>query len=95
MAARTVATSWPRAAALATLDVIEVGGTRGQRPRQGEKLLTGLRAAATGVAGVADVRGRGLMLAIEFAEPGPDLQAACPSRQKPCCTRPSSESCCC
>jgi len=41
-------------------------------------LLAGLRSAATGVAGVADVRGRGLMLAIEFAdgaklEPRPDL----------------------
>ena len=60
------------AAALATLDVIESEGLVANAERQGERLLAGLRAAATGVAGVADVRGRGLMLAIEFAEPGPD-----------------------
>ena len=57
------------AAALATLDVIESEGLVANAERQGERLLAGLRAAATGVAGVADVRGRGLMLAIEFAEP--------------------------
>jgi 4-aminobutyrate aminotransferase len=61
------------AAALATLDVIEEEGLVANAQRQGERLLAGLRSAATGVAGVADVRGRGLMLAIEFADPGSDL----------------------
>ena len=57
------------AAALATLDVIEDEGLVANAERQGERLLAGLRSAATGVAGVADVRGRGLMVAIEFADP--------------------------
>ena len=83
------------AAALATLDVIESEGLVANAQRQGEKLLAGLRAAATGVAGVADVRGRGLMLAIEFAEPGPDYKPLAHLAKKPCCTRHSSESCCC
>ncbi len=61
------------AAALATLDVIEDEGLVANAQRQGERLLAGLRAAATGVAGVAEVRGRGLMLAIEFAD-GPELK---------------------
>ncbi|HEY7024127.1 MAG TPA: aminotransferase class III-fold pyridoxal phosphate-dependent enzyme [Candidatus Limnocylindrales bacterium] len=62
------------AAALATLDVIESEGLVANAQKQGEQLLGGLRAAATGVAGVADVRGRGLMLAIEFADGGSDLK---------------------
>jgi 4-aminobutyrate aminotransferase len=61
------------AAALATLDVIEQEGLVANAQRQGDRLLAGLRSAATGVAGVADVRGRGLMLAIEFADPGPQF----------------------
>jgi len=58
------------AAALATLDVIEDEGLVTSAARQGERLLASLRAAVGGRAGVAEVRGRGLMLAIEFAEPG-------------------------
>ena len=57
------------AAALATLDVIDDDGLVANAERQGHRLLAGLRSAATGVAGVAEVRGRGLMLAIEFADP--------------------------
>ena len=68
------------AAALATLDVIEDEGLVANAERQGERLLAGLRSAATGVAGVADVRGRGLMLAIEFAGPG-HARPPRPSRQ--------------
>jgi len=46
--------------------------------KMGARLLTGLAAAASGKPNVAQVRGRGLMAAIEFAEPGtlkprPDL----------------------
>ena len=62
------------AAALATLDVIEEEGLVENARVQGERLLVRLRAATAGAAGVADVRGRGLMLAIEFADPGPELE---------------------
>ena len=69
------------AAALATLDVIADEGLVANADRQGARLLAGLREAAAGVANVAEVRGRGLMIAIEFAEPGtlkprPDLAKA-------------------
>jgi 4-aminobutyrate aminotransferase len=66
------------AAALATLDVIEDEQLVENAARQGDRLLAGLKAAANGVDQVVDVRGRGLMLAIEFADaatgaPRPDL----------------------
>jgi 4-aminobutyrate aminotransferase len=57
------------AAALATLDVFDSEDLVANAERQGDRLLAGLRAAAVGVANVAEVRGRGLMIAIEFAEP--------------------------
>jgi 4-aminobutyrate aminotransferase len=68
------------AAALATLDVIEEEGLVANAERLGSRLLDGLRAAASSSRNpnIAEVRGRGLMAAIEFAEPGtlkprPDL----------------------
>jgi 4-aminobutyrate aminotransferase len=68
------------AAALATLDVIEDENLVANAERLGTRLLEGLRAAASSSRNpnVAEVRGRGLMAAIEFAEPGtlkprPDL----------------------
>ena len=66
------------AAALATLDVIEDEHLVANAEKMGARLLAGLTAAAAGKANVAQVRGRGLMAAIEFAEPGtlkprPDL----------------------
>lgn len=69
------------AAALATLDVFDDEQLVANAERQGQRLLEGLRQAAVGVANVAEVRGRGLMIAIEFAEPGtlkprPDLTKA-------------------
>jgi 4-aminobutyrate aminotransferase len=69
------------AAALATLDVIETEGLVANAARQGERLLAGLRSVAEGKPGVAEVRGRGLMAAIEFADAGtlkarPDLAKA-------------------
>ena len=57
------------AAALATLDVIADEGLVANAERQGARLLAGLRDAAADIANVAEVRGRGLMVAIEFAEP--------------------------
>jgi 4-aminobutyrate aminotransferase len=69
------------AAALATLDVIEDEHLVGNAQRQGARLLDGLREVAAGRPGVADVRGRGLMVAIEFADevtlkPRPDVAKA-------------------
>jgi 4-aminobutyrate aminotransferase len=66
------------AAALATLDVIAAEGLLENARRQGDRLLSGLRRAAAGHPSVAEVRGRGLMVGIEFAEgdglrPRPDL----------------------
>jgi 4-aminobutyrate aminotransferase len=66
------------AAALATLDVIEDEGLVANAERQGERLIDGLRRAAAGRNFVAEVRGRGLMVALELADPGslrprPDL----------------------
>ncbi len=69
------------AAALATLDVIEDEGLVAAAERQGRRLLDGLRDAATAHPCIAEVRGRGLMVAMEFADPGtlaprPDLAKA-------------------
>ena len=57
------------AAAIATLDVIEDEGLVARAERLGARLLTGLRTAAAGHASIAEVRGRGLMVGIEFADP--------------------------
>jgi len=69
------------AAALATLDVIEDEGLVARAEHLGARLLSGLREAAGGQRCVAEVRGRGLMVAIEFADgdalaPRPDLAKA-------------------
>jgi 4-aminobutyrate aminotransferase len=69
------------AAALATLDVIEGEQLVANAARQGQRLIDGLRQASAGNAAVADVRGRGLMIGIEFADrttlkPRPDLAKA-------------------
>ena len=60
------------AAAVATLDVIESEGLLANASRQGGRLLAGIREAAAGHGCVAEVRGRGLMIGIEFAQ-GPEL----------------------
>ncbi|MEX0710487.1 MAG: aminotransferase class III-fold pyridoxal phosphate-dependent enzyme [Chloroflexota bacterium] len=69
------------AAAVATLDVIESEDLLANATRQGERLLAGIRAVTDGRQTVAEVRGRGLMIGIEFAEgadlaPRPDLAKA-------------------
>ncbi|MEO6350167.1 MAG: aminotransferase class III-fold pyridoxal phosphate-dependent enzyme [Candidatus Limnocylindrales bacterium] len=58
------------AAALATLDVIEDEGLVTNTERMGNRLLAGVREAVAGHELVVDVRGRGLMVAIEFADAG-------------------------
>ena len=66
------------AAALATLDVIDDEGLTERAHRIGARMLAELRRVTADHAHVAEVRGRGLMLAIEFADgeglaPRPDL----------------------
>ncbi len=66
------------AAALATLDVIAAEGLLDNVRRQGDRLLYGLRRASADHPAVAEVRGRGLMIGIEFTDrdslqPRPDL----------------------
>lgn len=60
------------AAALATLDVIEDEGLIENAAARGAELLAGLRDATAGRPSVGDVRGLGLMAAIEFVRPGED-----------------------
>ncbi len=69
------------AAALATLAVLDDEGLVERAERVGARMLAALGELAAGHASVAEVRGRGLMLAIEFADgpsltPRPDLAKA-------------------
>lgn len=57
------------AAALATLEVIDDEGLLANARARGEQLLDGLRRAASEHTGVGDVRGLGLMAALEFVSP--------------------------
>ena len=56
------------AAALATLDVIDDEGLVENARRQGERLIAGVRRVTAACDSIAEVRGRGLMVGIEFAE---------------------------
>jgi 4-aminobutyrate aminotransferase len=58
------------AAANATLDVIEEEGLVANARERGEQFLAGLRALAASRPAVGDVRGLGLMLALELVKPG-------------------------
>jgi len=58
------------AAALATLDVIEEEGLVVNARERGEQFLTGLQALAARYPSIGDVRGLGLMLALELIRPG-------------------------
>ncbi len=58
------------AAANATLDVIEDEGLVANARDRGRQLLDGLRRTCAGRAAVGDVRGLGLMVAVEFVKPG-------------------------
>ncbi len=58
------------AAALATLDVIESEGLVANARERGAQFLAGLRALARTHPSIGDVRGLGLMLAMEFVTPG-------------------------
>jgi 4-aminobutyrate aminotransferase len=58
------------AAANATLDVIEDEGLVANARDRGAQFLAGLRALAPRYPSIGDVRGLGLMLALEFVKPG-------------------------
>jgi len=58
------------AAAMATLDVIEEEGLAGNARERGAQFLAGLRALAEMHPSMGDVRGLGLMVAVEFVKPG-------------------------
>jgi 4-aminobutyrate aminotransferase/(S)-3-amino-2-methylpropionate transaminase len=58
------------AAALATIDMLEHGGLIADAQRLGAALRTRLDAMKSRDRGIGDVRGRGLMQAIELVEPG-------------------------
>jgi 4-aminobutyrate aminotransferase len=58
------------AAANATLDVIEDEGLVANAAERGAQFLAGLRALAPKYPSIGDVRGLGLMLALEFVKPG-------------------------
>jgi acetylornithine/succinyldiaminopimelate/putrescine aminotransferase len=54
------------ASGLAVLDVVSAPGFLEDVVRKGEKLLSGLRAIATGRTDVRDIRGMGLMIGLEL-----------------------------
>lgn len=66
------------AAALATLEVVQEEGLVENAAVQGRRLLEGLRHASADVKQVGDVRGLGLMVAVEFTAPdgSPDTATA-------------------
>jgi len=60
-------------AALTTLEVIEKEGLLANAARQGEAIMQGLARELAGVAGVKEIRGRGLMIGVELDRPCGDL----------------------
>jgi acetylornithine/N-succinyldiaminopimelate aminotransferase len=60
-------------AGAAVIQVLKQGGLVEQAARMGEYLLSGFRHSLGGLAGVRDIRGRGLMLGIELDRPCADL----------------------
>jgi acetylornithine aminotransferase len=63
------------AAALATLDVIEEAQLAPRAALLGQRIRSGLAAAFAGDRRVLEIRGSGLMIGMELAEPVPDLVA--------------------
>jgi len=61
------------AAALATLDIIETENLMANAAAMGDFIRDGLRARLAGVAGVREIRGRGLLIGIELDFPCGDL----------------------
>jgi acetylornithine aminotransferase len=61
------------AAAIAVIDTIEEEGLTARAAALGTRILNGLRDGLKGSNGVAEIRGKGLMLAVEFTEDKPNL----------------------
>src|SRR5262249_11783194 len=61
-------------AALTTLEIIERDGLVEHAGRVGAVLMEGLKRELHGVAGVKDIRGKGLMLGIELDRPCGDIE---------------------
>lgn len=61
------------AAALATLDAIESEGLLDNARARGEAIRAGLRSALTGVHGIVEIRGEGMMIGIELDRPCGEL----------------------
>jgi acetylornithine aminotransferase len=59
--------------ALTVLDLLEQGALDARAAQLGSRILTGLREGLVGVGGVRDIRGRGLMLAVELDRPCKDI----------------------
>ncbi len=60
-------------AGLATLEAIEKEGLLANAARQGEAIMQGLAREFSGVAGVKEIRGKGLMIGVELDRPCGDL----------------------
>ena len=60
-------------AAIATLEAIEREGLLANAARQGEAIMQGLAREFAGVAGVKEIRGKGLMIGVELDRPCGDL----------------------
>jgi acetylornithine aminotransferase len=60
-------------AALTTLEVIGKDGLLANAARQGEAIVQGLAGELAGVAGVKEIRGKGLMIGVELDRPCGDL----------------------
>ncbi|MBL0142690.1 MAG: aspartate aminotransferase family protein [Betaproteobacteria bacterium] len=60
-------------AALTTLEIIEKDGLLANAARQGEAIMQGLAREFSGVAGVKEIRGKGLMIGIELDRPCGEL----------------------
>jgi 4-aminobutyrate aminotransferase len=60
----------PLAAAMATIDVIREDGLVQNAAERGQELVAGLRDLQSKHASIGDVRGRGLMIGVEFTQPG-------------------------
>ena len=56
-------------AGLATLEILEKDGLLANAARQGEIVMEGLKSGFAGVAGVKEIRGKGLMIGVELDRP--------------------------
>ena len=61
--------------ALTVIDILETGKYEKRAAVLGTRMINGLRAALTGVEGVKEIRGQGLMLAVELDRPCKDILA--------------------